>query len=278
MEQLKISHQTLREFIESPFGNPDNQKRLQYEDRYQKYKRNNKIRVEATLEIDKNYFIHLKVPSESQKGTTVYYDVVVQFFTTNSEVEKELNLRNYYVQFFSNSPGFVYQYATLYRIEGYLIETLTDKFTPGALEVLPDKANKDYKLYYDSTIYYACRYLQDNRMVILGKLNFKIFRRKTTENFFKDIQSFEYVNLDRDISKLEQGIREEIAKDTALSKKDELKLQKNKQIGRDIRKKKEARMSTFKDPSAETKIIKAGRSTKNRSIKVIRPKPKKGHR
>ena len=149
MEQLKISHQTLREFIESPFGNPDNQKRLQYEDRYQKYKRNNKIRVEATLEIDKNYFIHLKVPSESQKGTTVYYDVVVQFFTTNSDVEKELNLRNYYVQFFSNSPGFVYQYATLYRIEGYLIETLTDKFTPGALEILPDKANKDYKLFQD---------------------------------------------------------------------------------------------------------------------------------
>lgn len=254
VERLNISQQTLQQFLDAPFGIPNQMKNLKYEDRYQAFKKNNKIRIESSIEFEKNYFIHVQVPSESNKGLN-YYDVVVQFFTPNPEVEKELSVEHYYVQFFSNSPGFVYKYSALYKMQGYLIESLYDKFDPGVLNILPDKANSSYELYFDSSIYYACRYLLDNKLRCLGKFNIKIFKTKPVKNFFNDIQDVESANISRQISSIESKLRTEIAKDSKLSVKEETKI-KNKndfyrrEIGRHNKKKaKEARMSTLKDPS-----------------------------
>ena len=60
MDNVGISHQTLKDFIEAPFGVPSMSKNLKYEDRYQSYKRNNKIKIESSIEFEKNFFIHLK--------------------------------------------------------------------------------------------------------------------------------------------------------------------------------------------------------------------------
>ena len=118
MESLSISNQTLSQFMEAPFGVPNKLKNLKYEDRYQAYKKANKIKIDASLELDGDYFIHLKVPSESSEKELMY-DVVVQFFDPDDNVKKALDLRGYYVQFFSNSPGFIYKYAALYKLQGY---------------------------------------------------------------------------------------------------------------------------------------------------------------
>lgn len=240
MERLSVSMQTLNEFIHNPFGQPNKQKYLQYESRYQSFKKNNKIKLVKSLFIDDNYFLHVRVPSESQKGST-HYDVVVQFYTPNKDVRRELTLQHYYVQFFSNSPGFMYKYASLYKLEGYLIEALYNKFQPGMLDVLPDKANKDYELFYDSSIYYACRYLLDNKITCLGKLNLRIFSTKNSAKFFENIQDTESVGLMTDIAKLERSIKQEIGKDTKLSQTEEVKLKtsKNKLFGKEIAKKHE---------------------------------------
>lgn len=281
MEALGISHQTLKQFLNEPFGIPHNQKNLEYESRYQNYKKNNKIKVESTIEYEKNYFIHIKIPSESQKGD-LYYDVVVQFFTPNKEIARELTVENYYVQFFSNSPGFVYKYASLYKLQGYLIESLYDKFEIGVLDTLPDKANKSYDLYMDSSIYYACRYILDNKIFILGKLNIKIFKTKTPTSFFGDIQDFNSVNISRDVSKLEKSLKKEISEDTKLSEQQEAKLKKNDFFRKEILTKKEAvrsKKSTFKDSSRESKIITPSKSsTKKSSVKRVAPNKKKGAR
>ena len=240
MERLSVSMQTLNEFIHNPFGQPNKQKYLQYESRYQSFKKNNKIKLVKSLFIDDNYFLHVRVPSESQKGST-HYDVVVQFYTPNKDVRRELTLQHYYVQFFSNSPGFMYKYASLYKLEGYLIEALYNKFQPGMLDVLPDKANKDYELFYDSSIYYACRYLLDNKITYLGKLNLRIFSTRNSTKFFENIQDTESVGLMTDIAKLERSIKQEIGKDTKLSQTEEVKLKtsKNRLFGKEIAKKHE---------------------------------------
>lgn len=223
MAGLGISNQTLEDFIYSPFHKIDTElRRSKYEDRYQKYKRQNKIKIESTIEIDSNYFYHIRVPSESNED--VLYDVVIQFFTTNEKVMKSLTLDRYYVQFFSNSPGFLYKYATLYKIEGYLIESLYDKFEEGTLDTLPDKANSSYDLYYDSTIYYACRYLIDHKIQVLTKLAFRLYRKKNEEQFFSDIQSMDEVAVSNDIGKLRREIRREINSDTQLSASQERRL------------------------------------------------------
>ena len=257
MESLSISHQTLHQFINAPFGIPQEMKNLRYEDRYQNFKKSNKIQVESTIEFEKNYFVHLKVPSESQKGLT-YYDVVLQFFTPNEKIAKEITVQNYYVQFFSNSPGFVYKYASLYKLQGYLIESLYDKFDPGMINALPDKANSSYDLYFDSSIYYACRYILDNKITILGKFNIKVFKTKPVDAFFRDIQDTESLAITRDISSLEISLKKEIDRDTKLSHNQEAKLKNSdngiytKQIQK--KRKKEAVKSTLK--SSNTGAIK----------------------
>lgn len=276
MERLGISNQTLQQFLDSPFGLPDkSQKHLKYESRYQSYKRSNKIKLEGAHELDGNYFVHLKVPSESTKSDLVY-DVVVQFFPPNEKVSHDLDVGNYYVQFFSNSPGFVYKYAALYKLQGYLIESLIDKLGREALDKLPDKANSTYDLYYDSTIYYVCRYLIDNRIFVLGKLNLKM-RRKSFDNFFEGIADFESVNMERDVSQLKKDITKEIQKDRKLSEREETLLKKkNPHIGDSIRKKRTGKSSTFKNQGMNTVIKTATSGTGKRTVKVISSKPKKG--
>ena len=259
-----VSQQTLQEFLDSPFGIPNEQKHLKYEDRYQSYKKANRIKVEATMELDKNYFIHLKVPSESQKGLS-YYDVVVQFFTPNKEVEKQLSIKNYYVQFFSNSPGFIYKYAALYKINGYLIESLMDKFSPGILDTLPDKANKDYELYFDSSIYYACRHILDNRLGIFGKLNFRIFKTKSPSAFFADIQDSEEAEINRSVASIENQVRKEIKSDTKLS------------VSKEAKKRTERKTSTSKTRSSIVVKRATTKTTKGKSSITVK-KPKKSTR
>ena len=253
MDNVGISHQTLKDFIEAPFGVPNMSKNLKYEDRYQSYKRNNKIKIESSIEFEKNFFIHLKVPSESQEK--MFYDVVIQFFTTDDKIERQLTVENYYVQFFSNSPGFVYKYATLYKLQGYLIESPYGKFDSGTLEILPDKSNSSYELYYDSSIYYACRYLLDNKLTTLGKLTLKLFKTESVESFFGDIQDTESMSLQRKINDVEKSLRKEIAKDNTLSDKALMKLKKNDTFKKQINGKKHAKKSTFKDSSKNSKVI-----------------------
>lgn len=248
MEQLNISTQTLREFLDRPFNQPNKQKHLAYESRYQSYKKSNKIKIVRSLEFENNYFLHISVPSESQKGQLTY-DVVIQFFTPRKEVQRELTLEHYYVQFFSNSPGFMYKYAALYKIEGYLIEAFYDKFMPGTLDTLPDKANKDYELFYDSSIYYAARYLLDNRFRTMGKFNLKIFSTKNFQLFYDAIQDIESIGISRDVVTLERQLKKEISKDTKLSQTEELKLKtsKNKLYGKQMANKIVASKSTSAD-------------------------------
>lgn len=273
MRNLNISHQTLQEFIDKPFGIGNKEKNIKYRARYETFRKQNKIKVESAIEYEENYFVHIKVPSESQKGAS-YYDVVIQFFTPNAKVKRQLSLKNYYVQFFSNSPGFVYKYAALYKIEGYLIESLYGKFDPATLESLPTKANKNFELYYDSSIYYASRYILDNPFYVIGKLNIRSFKKKPVESFFGDIQSIEDLNLVRNVVDLETSLKKEIHRDTVLSQRQENDLKKNKLITSQILKKKNAKIakhSTFKNDSQQSKIIKAkpkfGKKKKKTSTK-----------
>ena len=63
MKSLGISHQTLQQFMDAPFGKPNDAKSLKYESKYRAYSDSNKIKIESSIEYEKNYFIHMKVPS-----------------------------------------------------------------------------------------------------------------------------------------------------------------------------------------------------------------------
>lgn len=204
--------QTLGEFINSPFGNG----RPMSDSKYDMMMSGMKLQVEGFTTMEKSYYIHMKIPSSSNKGT--FYDVIIRFFPQNKSMEKELTLQNYWIQFFSNSPSFMYKYAVLYKQHGYLIENLYNKMDPKYLDTLPEKTNADMVLTYDKSLYIACKYLASHKFKLLTKLGVLTQHKKNPTKFFNDVASFSSIKLDNDLALMEKRLSRKIELD-ALEKK-----------------------------------------------------------
>ena len=189
-------YQTISEFVFMPFGNYTSQSKLE------KYKalyltNNSKIILNAYTKIEDSYYFHVKVPSESQKDGNVYYDVVIRFFTDKPAVKSSSHLRDYYIQFFSNSPGFIYNYAVLYKNNGFLIDFLYTKMDPRYFDKLPIKTNKNLELSYDKSIYFTCRFLNEKKFKVLNKVGITLGKKLPPDKFFKEIKDFQSINRKR---------------------------------------------------------------------------------
>lgn len=197
---MTSKYQTLSGFLLSPFHTKgDLQKDTTYDSKYRSLVQSNGITLHAVCVVEDSYYFHIKIPSESQNGGKYKYDVVIRFFTDSAEVANEKHLRNYYIQFFSNAPSFMYQYAYLYNKEGFLIKALYDKLDADYINVPPEKTNAGMKLMYDKTIYCACRYLSDQRFRYLDKFGMMLAKKKDKSNFFRDISDFKSVKLDQEL-------------------------------------------------------------------------------
>ena len=205
---IMVSFQTLNDFIDAPFGVSNTAKRDKLESMYQNMKSNHKFRVEGFTTIDDNYLIHIQVPSESNPSQV--YDVVVLFFTDDTVVKKRTTFSNYYVKFFSNSPSFIYQYAYLYKENGFLIDFLFDKLDKNYQDKAPDRRNTKYELFYDKSIYCASRLLLDNNLILLSKLGIITKHKKSETRFFSDIKSFENIKMTSDIRNVDKKINKEL--------------------------------------------------------------------
>lgn len=193
-------YQTLSGFLLSPFhGKEDVEKDASYNSKYTAFVASNKIRLQAVCEIEDSYYLHIKVPSESQKNGNYEYDVVIRFFTDDPETLKQPHLRGYYIQFFSNSPSFMYQYAYLYNKEGFLIEALYDKLDAEYIDTPPEKTNSQMKTSYDKSIYFACRFLSEKKFRYLDKHGVLLSKKVNEKNFFSNISDFKSVKLDQSL-------------------------------------------------------------------------------
>ena len=204
-------YQTISQFMRAPFNRFDDmEKNFKYEKSYKEFIQKNQIRVEGFTIIEDSYYIHIKVPSESQKSGRYEYDVVLRFFSDNPEILKQQTLAGYYIQFFSNSPGFMYRYAVLYKQHGYLIEALYNKLDPEFKDKLPEKTNPNMDLSYDKSIYYACKFVAERKFRLLHKFGVLIQKRKKPANFFLDITDFQSVKLDQEMMKIERDLSKEV--------------------------------------------------------------------
>ena len=195
---MATKYQTLSGFLISPFKEGRNVERdVTYDSKYKAYVSTNKIKVFAMCVIEDSYYIHIKVPSETQKNGKYEYDVVIRFFTDNPEVQAQQTLSNYYIQFFSNSPSFMYQYAYLYNKEGFLIEALYNKLDADYIDTPPEKTNAGMKKSYDKSIYFACRYLSEQKFRYLNKKGHLLSKKVDDSKFFSNISDFKSVKLDQ---------------------------------------------------------------------------------
>lgn len=207
-------YQTLPEWVNNPFGRYEHVKNSEYDKKYREYMSSNRIKIAGYCEVDGAYFVHITVPSESNDG--YLYDVVLRFFTTSKEVERDSSLLRYWIQFYSNSPGFIYKYAVLYKQKGFLIESLYKMMDQNYANKLPEKTNAEMKVSYDKTIYFACKYLSDNKFKALHKRGAVLtLKKKKPTDFFRDIKGFERVKSDHEFINLEKKFQKELEKSNA---------------------------------------------------------------
>lgn len=110
---------------------------------------------------DSRFMIYLKLPSETIDELT--YDVVIDFYTTDDPVKKEMTLENYWVRFFSNDPNFVFTYSYVFKINGLLVPELQDKFK--YLDTKPKVTNPNKIVGYVKSLYMAYLYIMNQGMM-----------------------------------------------------------------------------------------------------------------
>lgn len=157
-------YQTLNDFVMHPFGKPYNEKGASMRKSYDKLQ--SILRIDCFSILDDSYYLHIKVPSESTAGK--FYDVVLQFLPPDAATAKQATLDNYVIQFFSNSPSFIYKYAVLYKQKGYMIDALQSKLNPDYKNTLP-KNVETLELDMDKSIYLATTFLYEGRVTYLSK-------------------------------------------------------------------------------------------------------------
>jgi hypothetical protein len=212
---MATKYQTLSNFLLSPFhGKEDLTRDTELATKYRQYVQSNKIRLYAACQIEDSYYLHMKVPSESQKGSDgqYEYDVVVRFFSDDPEVQAQPHLRSHYVQFYSNSPSFMYTYAYIYKQEDYLIKALYSKIDADYIDVKPEKTNPALKKSYDKSIYFVCKYLTDTQFKYLDKSGVLKSKMVSEDRFFRQISDFKSVKLDQDLLNEERKLSRELGK------------------------------------------------------------------
>ena len=212
---LFSKYQTIVEFLQNPFRSRDNQiKNLGYDERYKNFIAKHKIIYQATTTLGDDYYIHCKVPSETIAN--VYYDVVLRFFTDNIISKTNRMLTAYNVQFFSNSPAFMYKHAYIYNKAGYLIDTLYDKIDATYINTPPKDGNETKS--YENTIYYVCKFLLDNRYSFLSKNDMVKQKEVKVDKFFNSINDFKTKKLERFLIDNEKKTGQYITKDKIIDK------------------------------------------------------------
>ena len=171
----------------SILGGPDKYRNIVQERGY-KQKYNQFVATHVTIPfipyyLDNDRFLfHFNVPSLSDERMS--YDVVLEFYVKESKVKGDDSLVNYSMKFFSNSPGFTFNFAYVYNKYGLLIEELKDKFDGKVLQEPPTRNNPTSAIGFDYTMFFCMRFLYMNDFY-LKKSDIKR-RGKKLEEFSPD--------------------------------------------------------------------------------------------
>lgn len=228
---MKSKYQTLSEFFYKPFHkDADSNKDATYNMKYHEYISKNKIKLHSVCQVEDSYYFHIKIPSESKKEFGYEYDVVIRFFPEDEETANQRHLRNYKIQFFSNSPSFMYKYAYLYHKEDYLISALYDKVDADYIDTPPEKTNPNMVTSYDKSIYFACRFLFDKQFRILNKNGPMDIKMVNQDKFFNDISTFRDIKVDQALINEEKKLKSSLsqAKRNVNNKKNDLDIKENR--------------------------------------------------
>jgi len=119
----------------------------------------NKIKHIWYLKNNRYAICHISIPSKT--FDEMKYDVVFEFDLL-SVTDRESNINNANMTFFSNSPSFVYTYAYVYKEKDILCRWLSSKYDNKILAKAPVVRNSYKIINYEKSIYLAAKYIMSN--------------------------------------------------------------------------------------------------------------------
>lgn len=111
------------------------------------------------------YYLHIKIPSEVIAN--FYYDIVVEFYSTNALKKGIQTLSGYDVRFYSNDPSFVFTFAHAFVKNDMFIKELKDKMTKKAMTDVAKVRNPKDDIGYVKSLFFA--YLTIKKYGLLEK-------------------------------------------------------------------------------------------------------------
>lgn len=179
---------TFEQYIANPTMQPSNvlnldMVRKQLDNRYDKLiNKHKRIKYDIYKTDNNEYFIHVKLPSESYD---LFYDVVFKINTTDI-----VNLKDCKFKVFSNSPSFVFTYAYIFNLYGLFVDELKNKVSKEVLNKEPNMRNYFKIINYEKSIYYSILYVLSHIRTV-SELD-KVVRKKTDINkVFDNIKSID---------------------------------------------------------------------------------------
>lgn len=208
----------LDEFLKSPAGKgaiiPGKEmilSNLNY--RLQILLKNKDIKVNIYTNKEFVYY-HFLIPTESEEKENAY-DVIIKFKPIDKSSLIDKSYKQYNIEFFSNCPSFTYGYAYVANLNGLLATEFVNKYEDKTLKYPPISRNPGLTFGYEKSIYFACKYLSDNKH-ILAKSYVDLYGTKLTEKIKKEI---------RNMNQIDEEIKRETKKVKA--KKEDVKKQAN---------------------------------------------------
>lgn len=171
---------TLNEYIENPMGKGDaalgqNRKVIvaTLTSKYESLTERKEIKMKcytATLAAPTKYYIHLTIPSETERENT--YDVVFEFTKNMSKPMKDWN-----VKVFSNSPSFAYTFAYVYLKHDLMIKHLANKLGKEFQRKAPEVRNRFQIVGFEKYVFFGAMFIRDSKI-----LSEEAFKKKATSH------------------------------------------------------------------------------------------------
>lgn len=115
------------------------------------------------------YYIHMLIPSEIIKN--FYYDIVIEFSTTNPAYSVGPTLNDYDIKVFTNSPDFIFTHAHAYNKAKMFFTDMTTKVPPQCLKEVAKVKNPKDEIGYVKSLYFT--YLIMSQRKLFEKSNYR---------------------------------------------------------------------------------------------------------
>lgn len=162
---------------------------------------NNEIPIQLFKDSNSKFVVYIKVPSESAKN--FFYDVVLEFESNESKVINSATIRDYNVRFFSNEPGFIFNFCYSFIQNGLFFDDMESKVGKLAKSQAAIVTNKNNQVGYCKSIYFAYLIMEQR-----GLWNKELFQAKYSKaNLLKMVLHSDIVLTNRQQAVADQKVK-----------------------------------------------------------------------